>query len=141
MYQLVWNNLGLVDVDSSRGQALLVRTKKEKALFFYEKMRFFSSPFIFFVAFLFFFFFFFLSSPFVFFSRSMHLGCWRGCVVPVVSSTMASHCIFYSPCSITMYRCVRASRRRSFMTTACISPGLISTDRGCAGRRLVESTA
>ena len=51
MYQLVWNNLGLVDVDSSRGQALLVRTKKEKALFFYEKMRFFSSPFIFFVAF------------------------------------------------------------------------------------------
>ena len=56
MYQLVWNNLGLVDVDSSRGQALLVRTKKEKALFFYEKMRFFSSPFIFFVAFLFFFF-------------------------------------------------------------------------------------
>ena len=39
------------------------------------------------------------------FSLSMYpLGCWRAYVVPVVpSTTMAWHCIVYSPYSITIY--------------------------------------
>ena len=47
----------------------------------------------------------FLSLSFVFFSLSMYLGCWRAHVVPVVSSTMAWHCIVYSPVTalIAMY--------------------------------------
>ena len=35
---------------------------------------------------------------------SMYPGCWRAYVVPVVSSTVAWHCIVYSLDSITMYR-------------------------------------
>ena len=42
-----------------------------------------------------------------FFSFNVPVGCWRAYVLPVVSSTMAWHCLAYSLHRITMYCCTR----------------------------------
>ena len=68
----------------------------------------------------FFFLFLFVFSFFLyrFFPLSMYLGCWRPYVVPVVSSTMAWHCIIYSLYS-KYYDVV--SLCRIFVTTELVS--------------------
>ena len=54
---------------------------------------------------------------FRFFSLPMYLGCWRAYVVPVVSNTLAWHCVVYFLYSITMqYLCIV----RSLMTTELV---------------------
>ena len=71
-----------------------------------------------------------------FFSLSTHLDSWHLYVAPVVSSTMAGHCI------VTALQC-SLSVSRGFVTTELVSTSLggrIGTETGCAGCRRVKRT-